>query len=229
MGGAANGDYGGSGSGHSDRRASRDVIASAPALARDVIVDGAPTAPAVRTQRLPPKPLRLLLRAWWALAAFVGAALVGDLLGIPLANDPSHWGQGVRNQFGALLALVGSHPIQSAIAALVIVILTSAGYVENNRVRRDVAEADRRAQALASARATADELRPDLDDLMGGQADAVALGTANLAVGTANHAQGEQILAEVRGARQDALAPPQLPAAARRLRDAPRLHQLHRP
>jgi hypothetical protein len=52
-------------------------------------------SPRVKTPQrripLPPRPIRWLLRGWWALAALLFTTILGIVLGVLLAKTPNHW------------------------------------------------------------------------------------------------------------------------------------------
>jgi tetratricopeptide (TPR) repeat protein len=148
----------------------------------------------------PPALLRTLLRGWWALAGTLAALVVGDLLGIPLAKTPTHYWDGVQDQFGALLALLTASPWQTLAAAVLVLALTLAGYLENRRVQAE----ERRARLAELGEAVEERLQPPLDALTAGQETVAALGAANLAVGgatldvtTATHTAVEELREEI--------------------------------
>jgi hypothetical protein len=68
-----------------------------PPLGTVIDAAGEPPPPAPTAPPLPPRIVIWLLRAWWGLAAFVGAAILGGLLVLPLAiTSPDHYWDGVQ-------------------------------------------------------------------------------------------------------------------------------------
>src|SRR5262249_35869164 len=114
----------------------------------------APTAPP-----LPPRIIIWLLRAWWALTAFVGAAILAGLLVLPLAPTLDHYWQGVQNQFRALLDLASTFLMLACIAALLVESFSIAGYVAN---RREMA-AEQQARDVQTAGVVGKQVAHDLD------------------------------------------------------------------
>jgi tetratricopeptide (TPR) repeat protein len=195
-----------------------------------VDADHEPFPPAPTAPPLPPRIIIGLLRAWWALAAFVGAAILGGLLVLPLALTPDHYWDGVQSQFRALLDLASTYPLPTVIAALLVAGLTIAGYLAN---RRELA-AEQRAKDVQTARVVGKQVAHDVDPrfdaldaghatliegqerLAGGQAVGIAVGVATLntaqqtlsAVTELSGAVGKEI-------RQLAQATPHAPTSGR--------------
>jgi hypothetical protein len=65
-----------------------------------------------------------LLRGWYAVISVVVAALLGNILLVPLAQQPKNWGPGVATQVSTVIALVRTYPLPAS-ATLVLVILVT--------------------------------------------------------------------------------------------------------
>ncbi len=125
-----------------------DAPASSAAPA-DPAVATPGTSPASLAQstspHLYPRWLRRLLAWWWGLAAFVALALAGNIIVVPLAQNPSQWTQGVAAQIAELIALARMYPIPTSLAVLVIGALTYFGWREHLAQKREEDEAHRTA------------------------------------------------------------------------------------
>jgi tetratricopeptide (TPR) repeat protein len=81
-----------------------------------------------------PGPLSMLLSKWWAIFAFVGLVVVGDVVQIALTETPDHWIQGVVSQVSTVAMLLHDHPAPTIAGLMVVLALSVLGWREQRAV-----------------------------------------------------------------------------------------------
>ena len=99
--------------------------------------EGEKETPRQRSRRRIRRVIRAVLIAWWSIIGFVGLALLGNILVVPLAQSPTHWWDGVQSQIAGLLTLAQTYPTQASIGGFIVLALTFLSFVENRRLRRE--------------------------------------------------------------------------------------------
>ncbi len=79
--------------------------------------EGEKETPRQRSRRRIRRVIRAVLIAWWSIIGFVGLALLGNILVVPLAQSPTHWWDGVQSQIAGLLTLAQTYPTQRRASA----------------------------------------------------------------------------------------------------------------
>jgi tetratricopeptide (TPR) repeat protein len=93
----------------------------------------------------------VLAKCWWIEGSILLVGLLTNILLFPLAQGLDQWGQGVKNQVAALLALPGTRPITFSVGIIIVLLLSIAGKLADRALKHDEEE-KRQQQHLATTK-----------------------------------------------------------------------------